>query len=122
MTTVFHGRPYGGITVIRRNLRRKKLHRTNQGSNFLGGSFSNSDTVRYPIQFRKEIQTQHLKRLFLLKNRPFNFHINSTSVIKPVKRGQLSVSSIETNKPLFGPVHSLATNGKTRMKSKQSAP
>ena len=28
----------------------------NQGFNFLGGSFSNGDNVRDPIQFRREIQ------------------------------------------------------------------
>ena len=33
-----------------------ELHRTNQGSNFLGGSFSNRDNVRAPIQFRREHQ------------------------------------------------------------------
>ena len=31
------------------NLRRKKLHRTNQGSNFLGGSFSNTDHSLDPL-------------------------------------------------------------------------
>ena len=41
---------------------RKKLHRTNQSSNFLRGSFSNRDNVRNPIQFRGEGQPQHLKR------------------------------------------------------------
>ena len=44
MTQVFHGR------FIQRKLRRKKLPRTNQGSNFLGGSFSNRDIVRAPIE------------------------------------------------------------------------
>ena len=41
---------------MQRNLRRNKLHRTNQGSNFLGGSFSNRDNIRASIQFRREIQ------------------------------------------------------------------
>ena len=30
---------------IQSNLRRKKLHRTNKGSNFLGGIFSNRNNV-----------------------------------------------------------------------------
>ena len=34
---------------IQSNLKRKKLNRKNQGSNYLGGSFD-----RAPIQFRKE--------------------------------------------------------------------
>ena len=62
MTTVFHTWPYGRFIEILSNLRRKKLHRTNHCCNFLGGSFSNSDNVRAPIQFRRENQTQHPKK------------------------------------------------------------
>ena len=51
---------------------RKKLHWTNEDSNFLGSSFSNRDNVITPIQFR-ESQTQHHKRWFLFKNRPSIF-------------------------------------------------
>ena len=66
MTTVFHAwyMEYRFIE-IRAHLRRKKLHRMNQGSNFLGGSFSNRDNVRAPIQFRRESQPQHLKSWFI---------------------------------------------------------
>ena len=106
MTTVFREWPYGRFIEIQNNLRRKKLHRTNQGSNFLGGSFSNRDNVRATVQFRRESQPQHLKRWLFLKNRPIYFHINSTSAIRLVKRNQLSFSSIEINKPLPAPVHS----------------
>ena len=76
--------PYGRLIEIQSNLRRKKLHRTNQGSNFLGGSFSNRDNVRAPVQFRRESQPQHLKR-------PIHFHIFKS--IAPVLLGQ----SNETN-------------------------
>ena len=107
MTTVFHIWPYGRFIAIQSNLRRNKLHRTNQGSNFLGGSFSNRDNVRTPIQFRRESQSQHPKRLFFLKNRPIRFNINSTSVIKHVKRKQLSFSITEITQPLPAPVHSV---------------
>ena len=82
------------------NLRRKKLHRTNQDSNFLGGSFSNRDNVRVPIQFIRESQPQHLKICFFLKIRAIHFYINSTSVFRPVKRNWLSFPSIEINTPL----------------------
>ena len=54
----------------------------NEGSNFLGGSFGNRDNARAPIQFRRERQPQHLKRLFFLKNRSICFHVNSTSQTK----------------------------------------
>ena len=86
-------------------LKTTKLHKTNLGSNFLGGSFSSRDNVRAPIQLRKESQHQHLKIRFFLKNRPMHFHINSTSVIRPVKQKKLSFSSIEIIKPLPAPVH-----------------
>ena len=55
MTTLFYAWPYDRFIEIRSNLRRKKLHRTKQGYNFLRGSFSNRDNVRVLIQFRREI-------------------------------------------------------------------
>ena len=55
------------------NIKRKKLHRINQGSNFLGGRFSNRDNVRAPIKFRGESQPQYLKRWFILKKDPSIF-------------------------------------------------
>ena len=108
MTTVFHTWLYGRFIEILSNLRGKKLHRTTQGSNFLGGSFSNRDNVRAPIQFRREGQPKHLKRWFFLKNRPIHFHINRTSVIWPVKQNQLSFPCTEINKLLLAPVHSVS--------------
>ena len=53
MATVFYGRPYGRFIKIQNNLPGKKFHSTNQGSNFLGGSFSKRD-VRVLIQFSRE--------------------------------------------------------------------
>ena len=65
MTTIFHIWPYGRFIEVQRNLRRKKLHGTNQGSNFLGGGFSNRDNVGASVQFGRESQLQqHLKRYF----------------------------------------------------------
>ena len=54
MATVFHTWQYGRFIEMQSNLRRKKLHRANQGSNFLAGIFSNRDNVRASIQFRRE--------------------------------------------------------------------
>ena len=62
MTTVYHTWPYDRFIQIQSNLWRKKLHKTNQGSNFLEGSFKNRDNVRAPNQFRRESQPQHLER------------------------------------------------------------
>ena len=50
---------------------------------------------------------------FFLKNRPIRFHNDSTSVTRPVEQNKLNFSSIEINKPLFAPVHSVS---KTRFK------
>ena len=99
----FHARTYDRIIEIQSNLRRKKLHRANQGSNFLGRSFSNRYNVRAPSQFKWERQPQHLNRWFSLKNRPIHFYINSTSVIRPVKWNQLSFPNIEINQPFSAP-------------------
>ena len=55
MTTIFHAWSYGWFTEIQSYLRRKKLHRMNRGSSFLGGSFNNQDNVRTPIQFNPNI-------------------------------------------------------------------
>ena len=64
MITVFHAWLYGRFIEIQSNCRRKELYRLNQGSNFLGGIFSNRDNVRAPIQFGRETQPQHLKSYF----------------------------------------------------------
>ena len=64
-----------GHIEIQSNLRRKKHHRTNQGSNFFGGSFSNRYNVTAPIQFGSKSQLQHAKRWIFLKNRPIGFPI-----------------------------------------------
>ena len=106
--TVFQAWAYGRIIEKKSNLRRKKLHRTNQGSNFLGGSLSNRDNVKASIQFRRESEPQHLKRLFFLRNGPIHFHINSTNVIRPFKQNQLNFFSIEINKPFPVLIHSVS--------------
>ena len=51
-----------GIYRAEQKINRKKLQRTNQGSNFVRGSFSNSDTVRILTQFGRETQLNCLKR------------------------------------------------------------
>ena len=50
---IFHRRLCGRFIEIKSNFGRKKLHKTNNGSIFLRGSFSNRDNVRAPIQHRK---------------------------------------------------------------------
>ena len=62
MITVFLARPYGRFIEVKSNFGRKKLRRTNQACNFLGGSFRNRDDVSVVIQFRRERQSQQLKK------------------------------------------------------------
>ena len=59
MTTVFHTWAFCRFIDLQSNLRRKKLHRTHESSNFLRGDFSNRYNVRAPTQFRREGQPQH---------------------------------------------------------------
>ena len=61
MATVFHARNYHKFIEIKSSIRRKKLHRTSQGSSFLGGSFSNRGNIRTPVQSKEERPLQHLK-------------------------------------------------------------
>ena len=46
--------PYGTLIKINQNIRRKKLNRALQDSNFLISGSDNWEYVRAPIQFRKE--------------------------------------------------------------------
>ena len=62
MATVLHTQVCGRFIEMQSKVKRKKLHRMNQGSNFLRCNFSNKDNVEAPIQFRRESQPQHLKR------------------------------------------------------------
>ena len=81
IATVYYVRPYGRFIEINSHLRGKKLHRTNQGFSFLGGSFSNRDNVRASIPCRRERHSYHLKRLFFFNKRPIDFHINSANLL-----------------------------------------
>ena len=60
MTTMFHARLYDRFIDTEQPHERKKLHGTNQGSNFLGGSFSNRGNVRATIRIRRGRQHQPL--------------------------------------------------------------
>ena len=89
MTTAFHVWLYGGFMDIQSTFRRKKLHRTNQGSNFLGGTFSNRENVRAPSRFKTKVNPSNLKDKFSSKTDPFTFTSIAPvllDVIRPVKQ------------------------------------
>ena len=64
---IFHARPYSRFIEIQSNLRRMKLHRTNDGTNFLGGGFSNTDNVRGVVHNILRIRSNFRKQFWLLR-------------------------------------------------------
>ena len=84
ITKVLHEKLYGRFIETNSNIKkgkqlhrkRKELHRKNQGSNFLGDSFSNRDDIRAPIQLRGVRQSQYIKTLFFSRPDP---SINSSN-------------------------------------------
>ena len=68
MTTVFHAWQYGRFKDIQSKLRKKKLHRTNQGSNFLGGSFR--DNARAQSNLEEKVNPSIFKDDFSSKRDP----------------------------------------------------
>ena len=97
----FHTWAYVRFIEIQSNPRRKKPYITNQGSNFLGGSFNNKDNVRGPIQFRRELS--------IFKDDFSNPSIFTSiaPTIRPAKQNQQSFSCIEINMPITAPVLSV---------------
>ena len=79
MKTVVHARAYGRFIEIQ-NVRRKKVHRTSQDSNFLGDSFSNRDNRRSPKPILKRKTTPaSYKIIFLSRTDPSIFTSNKKS-------------------------------------------
>ena len=85
LTTVFQVWSYGRFIQrereIQSNLRRKKRHRMNQGSNFLGGTFSSRNYVRAPIQFRRESHISILRDDFPSRTDPSIFTSIATKLV-----------------------------------------
>ena len=74
MTTISHARLNSRFIIeMKGNHRRKKLRRTNQGSNILGGSFSNRDNVKAKTEFRRERQPSIIKDYFSSRTNPSIF-------------------------------------------------
>ena len=73
MTTIFHARPYGRFMEVQSKLRRKKLHRTNQDSDFLGDSFSKGDNVTGPSNLEEKDNLSILKDDFSSRTNPSIF-------------------------------------------------
>ena len=89
MTTVFHAWPYGRIIEVQAVLAIEIMYEPQ----------SNLEDKVNPGISKDDVSS-----------RPIHFHINSTSVIGPIKKkkNQLSFSSIEINKPFLAPVYSVS--------------
>ena len=64
MKIVPHSRTDGRFLEIKCSLNKKKSHRTNQGFNFFGGSFSNGVHVKTSIQLEEKKNANILKADF----------------------------------------------------------
>ena len=95
MTKVFHVWVYGRFIEIQSNLRRKKLHKINQSSNFHGGSFSNRDNVTTLIQLEEKVNPSILNDDFSSKTDPSVF-TSLSLVIRLVKQNQLSFPALKS--------------------------
>ena len=87
MTTVFYACLYGKFIEIQSKLRRKKLHRTNQGSDFLGGTNSFIFTLIAPVI--RLVKSNQLRFSSIEINKPFHALV------------QCLVDQIQVQKPIL---------------------
>ena len=64
MTTVFHAGVYGRFIEIQSNVKKKKLHRVNQGSIFLVDNFNNRDMYKFQSNYEENVNPIILKDVF----------------------------------------------------------
>ena len=107
MRTVFHAWLFGRFMKIQSNLKRKKLHRTNQGSDFLEDNFSNRDNVRAPIQFWRKRLSSILKDDFSSWTGPSIFTSLAPVLLNNSNESSWLFFGIEINKLLPAPVQCL---------------
>ena len=110
VTTVLHTRAYGRFIEIQSNLRRNFTERI-KAPIFLEAVLAIEIERLQESQsnLEEKVNPSILKDDFSPRtDRPIHFPINSTSVIRSVKRNQFCFSSIEINKPLPAPVQCLA--------------
>ena len=92
---------------------RKKLRRMNQGSNFLGGIFSNRDNIRAPIKFQEKVNPSILKNDFSSRTDPSIF----TSVAPMLFDWLHKTKFTEIYKPLPALVQSLRSDSSSEANS-----
>ena len=81
------------------SLRRKNLIESIKAPIFLEAILAIDIMLRPQSNLEEKENPSILKnRPIVLKNRPIHFHMNSTSVIRPVKRNKFSFSRIEISR------------------------
>ena len=105
MTTVFHAWSPGRLVKMQSNLRRMKLHRTNQGSNFLGGSFINRDNARAQSNLEEKVNSRILiKDYFSSRTDPSNLTSKLVEFLQNWNQNATSCSSpqcLANQKPIL---------------------
>ena len=104
MTKIFHARRYGRSTEIQNKFRRKKLHRTNQGSKFLRGSFINRGHDMIIIRMLKLYGPSLCEPLSIifkscLRQMKFPMEWKKTNVV-PIKKKKKDKQCIENYRPV----------------------
>ena len=79
MTTIFHARLHGRLIEIQSNLKKKKLHRTSKGSNFLGDKNFHLEPLE--VVYKKRWN----KANYLSRNSVRLNFVKKTSMANPVK-------------------------------------
>ena len=92
---------------------RKKLRRMNQGSNFLGGIFSNRDNIRAPIKFQEKVNPSILKNDFSSRTDPSIF----TSIAPMLFDWLYKTKFTEIYKPLPALVQNLRSDSSSEANS-----
>ena len=105
MTKIFHARRYGRSTEIQNKFRRKKLHRTNQGSKFLRGSFINTGHDMIIIRMLKLHGPSLCKPLSIifklcLRQMKFPMEWKKTNVVPIQKKKKNDKQCIENYRPV----------------------
>ena len=104
MTKIFHARRYGRSTEIQNKFRRKKLHRTNQGSKFLRGSFINRGHDMIIIRMLKLYGPSLCEPLSIifkscLRQMKFPMEWKKTNVV-PIQKKKKDKQCIENYRPV----------------------
>ena len=108
MTTVFHAWLYGRFIEIQSNLRRKKLHKTNQGSNFLKALLATEIMKQPQSSLEEKVNPSIVKDNFSSRTAPYIFTSIASVLLDQSDETDCVFFRIEINKVLPAPIHSVS--------------